>query len=246
MSKSSFPFNRSEYKNGFDLQEIVDKISARKTLLIGIFFGIIAFLIIAYKLLSHQTANAEADFIRAQTTFSRFQQTIVSDPEAAFPLLNELEDLLKRYPDLRAKYDGAVAQSLLLSARPALATPFAEAVFTRTSPDRLDPYKEFSQTSLLISTGEYPKALERALELQKRLDAGKSDPDSALYAFNLIRIAVLRNQAGQFAEEKEAWTSVRNYLAASGISSEINEALRAGQAPLNGYIDNRLKASAGS
>jgi hypothetical protein len=224
------------------MPSVIKWISAHKQLLIGAFLSLIVMLIIAYRLIAHHNANAELDFLRAQTSFTQFQKNILSDPEAAETDLKQLQDLLKSYPDLRAKYDGAIAQSLLILNQAVKAKPFAEAVFKRTKSDHLNLYQEFSQTSLLIGNGEVQEALQKAKELKLALDLPETaESHPALVAFNLLRLAILHQQLAQKDEERQSWELLENQLVSSRIHSELQKALQIGNTPISQYIEGRKK-----
>ena len=164
-------------------------------------------IIIAFRFLSGKNADAEADFIKAQLLFTQFQLNEPADQEEAKKNLEQLEILMNKYPDLHAKYDGAIAQSLLTEGNSTEAALFADRVFKRTKPDQLDLYKEFAQTSLLIGSGDYKEALEKARLFKQTLEEN-GNSNSLLSIYNTIRLAMLYQQLGQSTEEKQNWAQV--------------------------------------
>ncbi|MEM8727316.1 MAG: hypothetical protein AAGE99_01175 [Chlamydiota bacterium] len=126
---------------------------------------------------------------------------------------DKLEKLMKKYPELRPRYEPSIAQSLLATASPQEATPFIE----RTLRRRWQPYySDYGQASLKMSQGKYREALNEALSLKTQMLSDplfreKSVNDSTLFAFNLLRIAILSGQLNRQEPELETWREIKRY-----------------------------------
>lgn len=127
--------------------------------------------------------------------------------------LVKLQKLLKHHPELHAKYDGRIAQKLLLSSEQGLAASFSKATQKRLG--AVSPYyTRFSNCSLLIGENQLEKALLDSKELKVSLDQDthfwetKSSlvkHGGVLYGYNLLRIAFLEHVAGTPRGELDAW-----------------------------------------
>ncbi len=217
----------------------VEWISNNKQSILWIIVGLFAVLILSYRILMNHTLNAETDFFRAQTDFVKFQDAALNSnnhlTDAAS--LSNLEDLMKSYPELHEKYDGPLAQTLLIEGQIPQAEAFAKDTFKRTANDSIQIYHEYAATSLLISKKQYQEALTKTQELNSKLS---SEIGSPLYFFNLIREALLSQQLGLEKEEKLLWENIKNYQQQTNSPEMIN-LFRSGQATLNQYMDSRLQ-----
>lgn len=159
--------------------------------------------------LGAKKTQSEKDFVTATAAFTKWSQIL--DQNGAE--LAQLEKIVKKHPELRAQYDAPVGQSLLAAIAPQEASPFIERTLQRTNQPY---YSDYSKTSLKISHGSYQEALQESLSLkEKMLSDGeywdKLDESSSLFAFNLMRIAVLSQQLGEKEKELSAWQEIKSY-----------------------------------
>ena len=226
----------------------VEWLFARKNLFLGVFLFLIAILLIASRLISWRTQEAEKDFFQAQTNFTQFEQDAATPHSSiATTNLEQLQEIMKRHPELKAKYEGSLAQTLLITKETALAQPFIDDIFTRTQPDHLELYKNYTQTSLLIGQGKYGDALQNAIQLKSTLDQQQNQQEnqqeksknSVLYFFNLVRMAILYEQLGQPQEELKTWNEIQNQMGRSPVLLSANGAYQVGNVSLEQYIEER-------
>jgi hypothetical protein len=209
--------------------------SYKKYLLYGV-AAVFAGLILAYRLLSVSNLNTEGDYFRAQAIFSKFQEDFVDNKDE----LNELETIIRRHPELQAKYDGPIAQTLLIEGDIPKARVFADLTFNRTRPDHLALFEEYAKTSLVIGEGKYSDALQQATQLKTKLESGEANLiQSSLYAFNLVRLALLNQQLGQKDAELESWAAVQALGENSKAALAAIGIFNVGNASLNQYIMQR-------
>jgi hypothetical protein len=80
-------------------------------------------------------------------------------------------------------------------------------------------YADFATTTLLISDHKYDEALKAALALQQKMNdeiavipstSDRSFGDE-LFALNLLRVAILQQQAGDAAGELKSWQQWKQY-----------------------------------
>jgi len=192
-----------------------------------------------------------ADFVVAKHAFLRWEQSLGRQGQP----LKDLMCLLKRHPELQAEYQAKMAQNLIAWQEGGQAKELGMRVLERTS----QPYfKEYAQCSLLIAEKQLDTALERALLLKEKMlhddrflgkVQGIKGCGSALFAFNLMRIATLCQEMGMGESELEAWRELKTYSGfevlkkSSGISYEGFQSLQShfavGNVSLVDYISWR-------
>ncbi len=122
--------------------------------------------------------------------------------------LLQLQKILKHHPELHAKYDGRIAQKLLLSSEQGLSVSFVRAAQKRVG--ELSPYHtQFTNCSLLIGEKKFDEALIQASELNKALQQDEHYHESILYGYNLLRIAFLKQMTGDRLGELAAWNEFK-------------------------------------
>jgi len=180
-----------------------------KQALIGIAV-LFAVLVLVYRSGFGGAVQAEGDYLRADTALQGFLKGEKNS-------LQKLESILKRRPDLAAKYDGIIAQTLLNRGEVEQAIPFAEKTLKRTEHEGLSLYHDYAKTTLQMSEGQYEAALERALNLKdKMLQQAGLKPEKRgfgdiLFAFNLLRIAILQQALNSKEEELKTWQEWKQF-----------------------------------
>lgn len=240
---SSSPKNL-QFDEDWSAHPAIEWLSTHKNILLWALIGLIAFLIIASQLINWRTLNAEKDFFQAQTTFNQFQQAATQPQENSMATVDfeQLEAIMQRHPELKPKYEGALAQTFLINGQIPQAQAFIEDIFKRTTPDHLQLYQSYTQTSLLIGQKQYAEGLQQALRLKTTLDQLGEEANPILYVFNLIRIAALYQQTGQIQEELNIWDQLQNQMKRSEALLVANEAFIVGHASLHQYIKERKDA----
>src|SRR5262249_36112881 len=141
----------------------IEWLSAHKNLLLWAVVGLIVALIVASRLVTWRHLDAEKDFFQAQTAFTQFEQAAgnTTDGTAAADL-EQLQAIMQRHPELKAKYEGALAQTLLVIGQVPQAQTYIEDTFKRTRSDHLQLYQNYTKASVLINQGQYADALHFA------------------------------------------------------------------------------------
>ncbi len=245
-SPSSSPKNLS-FDEDWSSHPAIEWLSAHKKILLWALFALIALLILASRFAAAKTLNAESDFFQAQTTFTQFQQAAITptaENSSAPTDLEQLEAIMLRHPELKPKYEGSLAQTLLINGNIAQAKPFIEDIFNRTKSDHLQLYQDYTQTSVLIGEGSYSEALHQAQQLKSTLDQLTAEANPILYVFNLIRLAMLYQQTEQAEQELKTWNELQNQPQRLEAVLAASQVLKAGQASLNQYIEERKNALA--
>lgn len=214
----------------------------KKNLLFG-FLAFFAVLVISYRFAVANNRSSQGDFYQIHKDFERLQsESIGLGTNEEGNNLNQIETILNRHPDLHAKYDGSIAQALIIAQQPEMAKPFAEKAFLRLKNEPINFYEDFAQTSLLISAGQYEQALKQAKFLKEQLDQGTAQNfGGTLYLFNLIRIASLHKQLGESNEELKAWEDLEQYKGGVDSLLALHQLFREGNTSLSHYTDYRTK-----
>ncbi len=220
--------------DGWDSSALVEWISTYKQYLIWGVAALFAVMILTFRFLSWNSTSTEEDYFRAQNIFTKFQENVADNQDE----LNELEAIMSRHPELQAKYDGAVAQTLLIEGNIPKAKAFANMTFNRTSPDHLSLFVDYSKTSLLIGDGNYHDSLQQAISLKGKLES-EGLIDTNLYAFNAIRIAILNKELGLKDDELAAWNVVQNLGEASKSATAVIALYNSGSTSLSEYTAGR-------
>lgn len=208
----------------------VEWITTYKQYLIWGILALFAAMAITYRVLTWSNLSTEEDYYRAQTIYNKFQDDAFDNQEE----LQELKTIMQRHPELQSKYDGPIAQTLIIEGEIPQAKDFANMVFQRTRPDQLALFEEYSKTSLLIGEGSSADALQQAILLKAKIE-NDNLTDSALYAFNAIRIAFLNKELGNKDAEKEAWAAVQTLGENSKAAAEVIGLFSSGSTSLNQF-----------
>ena len=173
--------------------------------------GIGAFLTVGVLgILKWVKGDAQVDYLAAEMAYHQWE----GDKNDQFV---QLQKLIRKHPELHAKYDGAIAQKLLSNSEKGLATSYGRATLKRIG-DFSPYYKEFSTCSLLIADQKLKEGLQNAKALKASMDSDdrfwekKSElvrHGCILYAYNLLRIAMLEKVAGTPKGELEAWAEMK-------------------------------------
>ena len=211
-----------------------------------LFIALLAVIGIGYKLTSGSVAKAESNYQLAEGYWTQIQRNISEETGIAKQedAINNLRSIVAEYPELSSKYDGILAQLLLAHGESEAAMPYAEQTEKRTAQTQDPLFKEFSDTTLLIAEGKLEEALQRSLNLKKKLLKQEGPP--LLLPYSLIRIAMLHQGLGQDDLEVLAWDEWNQYANGKGIQkpepqilNTISSLFAEGDLSLDKYIEAR-------
>jgi len=181
--------------------------------------GLGAFLaVVAVGISKWMSGDPQADYLAADVAYNHWE----GDKNEQFL---KLQRLIRKHPELHAKYDGAIAQKLLSNSQKGLATSYGRATLKRIG-DFSPYYKQFSACSLMIADQKLEEALQEAKTLKALMDSDdkfwqqKSTVvrhGCILYAYNLLRIATLEKMAGTPTGELEAWAEMKKNAGWQGV-----------------------------
>lgn len=184
------------------MKEIVDWLVKNKGSLFSGLLCAAAVAVAAYRWMG-KGAPAPEDYIKASSAYAKWEN---SKQEEHFETLLKI---LARRPELHAKFDAPIGQRLLEQGKSGAAAPYIAAVLNQK--EMLSPlYHQFSDISVSIVQGELKKALEQSKQLQEAIEQNPifKKESGLIYAYNLVRIAFLEQEAGTPEGEALAWKEV--------------------------------------
>lgn len=192
--------------------------------------GFLVFLACVYFIGGSFQARPEKEYLQAAYDFNTFLRV---NPTENSVLSEEaylrLKEIMSKHPELHAAYDAPLAQTFLNRGEPIEARPYADAALLRTHSDHLEYYADYASTTLLIAEQQFQEALNSAKALQTKMtDVLTAESNrktrsfgDVLFAFNLLRIAILQQELGDKAGELESWRQWKQY---AGLGKETSTA----------------------
>lgn len=212
--------------------------------------GALLLILLAYKFLGGPSQSNEMAFIQAENAFMTFQNSAATH-ESQQESFDKLAALMAAHPEIKPKYEGLVAQTLLNRGQINEAQAFGEQAIARTKQENDPYYTQYSETTLVMASKNFDEALKQATALNEQLKKN-AQPGTILFPLNLLRIAMLHQQLGQHKEELQTWKEFKEY---AGWSSErtpketdalgfqlLNSLFAEGKISLLSYIETREKA----
>jgi len=171
--------------------------------------AVVTVLIALYRIQTTSSKQEEANYLTAEKEFHQFATS--AEPTIADSSFEKLKQILKQHPELYQKYDGLIAQALINKGRGDEASEYAARVIARTKNEDDPLYANYSLISVSIAQNRLKEALDSSLALQKQLEKTPEDY-LVLTAYNLLRIASLKEQLGLRSEEKQTWKKWRDFV----------------------------------
>lgn len=184
--------------------------------------------------------SAEHDYLKADKLFQTFA-IAKADPDEAKNALNELAKLLKKHPDLAAKYEGLMVQVLLNRGEVEEALKYAVPALTRTAKENEPFYATYSKVALLIAKGKDQEALDHSLTLHQNLKDAKDSTYETLIAYNLIRIAALQQRLQLASAELATWNEWQALVTTSPELKQMIAELKEGSVSFNQFVEERIR-----
>jgi hypothetical protein len=158
--------------------------------------------------------SPEGSFL-ADQSFMDWKESSYKDDEK----LKKLKYFIKKYPNLKPKYEGLILQNLLINSDFGKEDyKLADKALLRTK-EELPLYYEYSKAAIMITNNEFKEALDISKKLKdimlKDLSFLKNETlpaGAVLYSFNLLRIALLQGKLNNDKEELLAWQELEEYL----------------------------------
>lgn len=204
--------------------------------LLGIILSVLTFLILLALFFSSREKTSEASFLKADREFTHFATSHANQEEAKQALI-ALSTILVRHPELQAKYDGLIAQTLIDRGMTQEALPFANRALTRTQTENAPFYSVYAQNTLLIGQSRYDEALLQSRNLQTELE-NSSQTGKTLKIFNLLRIGMLQEKLNLHADELQTWDQLKKAVSQEDVSSLLAP-FQEGKVSLMDYLQAR-------
>ena len=201
--------------------------------------GLIIVILFLYKIAFGDMIKAENDFFQAAQEYQLFDQQASTKEEVAASneAFQRLQKIVARHPELKAKYDALIAQTLLDKNEGKQAESFAKEAIQRTHKENEPFFTLFSETTLLIGVEKYEQALKQSIELKEKL-TNQTEP--LLYAFNLLRIAALQQALSLNADELNTWQEWKQFVKKNDlITQNLIHHFKDGNASINNYVQAR-------
>lgn len=210
-----------------------------KEILYGL--GILAIaLFFLFRFFNASQTQAENQFLQAEDLGAK-----LNDPFQVEDTINTLQPLLKKHPELYQKYDGPIAQSLLLISKPQEAIPYMERNFSRVSTMESTHHQKSQEITKLVSQNQIEQAYQKGLMLKEEMKAEASQ-FAHLYLYNLVRLAFMEQALGLKKQEAQSWQDFLNIskkgsLIPQQTYDEFVEAWSMNGISLINYIQDRQK-----
>lgn len=193
----------SRLNEDFDLHTFLDWLSARWQTALAVALAVVLLSVGTYAFFSSRAQESWKAYREAPLDLSK-----MADPLQTEGAFKQLLTLLNQYPNLRPFYEGPAAQELLNQKKLPEALPLTQRTLERVKPLLPSFYLAFSENSIQIEQGRYEESLTQAYYLKKAMDDLQVKTAPTLYAFNLIRIALLEKQLGHLEKMGAAWKEV--------------------------------------
>lgn len=260
-SKTTSPLDNFDFSQDIGDHPLIQWLTRHRQTILYAFLAAVAVIVLAVRFVSNQASNAESAYLKADMDFARFQDPslAVTEPAVRDEAFLNLQATMKRYPDLNAKYDGLIAESLIIDGKVDEAEQYAQRSFARTQHDDSPFYIDFAKTSLLISKKSYETAYQQAKALQEKMVEQASIANQngvqlsfgpTLFALNLVRVAMLQQQLGDKEGELKAWEALQQFTSVESMKTSPfeNVELRSvltlfneGHATIWKYVENRIR-----
>lgn len=208
------------------------------------FLALFALIFLISRWTSGSTVKAEEDYLTAETQFQAFQKNIAKATSASFKEpLDKLQKIINRHPELHAKYDGDITQTLIAySTDIPTAITLGNATLKRTKVNQLPNFNEYAAITLLISQNKFDDALKQTIQLKSKLAEKMSDSEQTLSILNLLRYAILLQKTADKQTELATWQEIKNLInSGSPAIKEVLKRFTEGQVSLINYIEAREK-----
>jgi hypothetical protein len=182
---------------------------------------------------THKSISAKS--ITANQLFHQWKGN-TADPA----LTRKMISSLKQCPSLQKAYQGEVTQDLISIGKLDLAEGLDLKSVSQLKTEF--PYEGmFSEISLLIEKNFFQKALELSVSLKIDLEK-KEKKFTPLYAYNLIRLALLHAKVGNPVGEKSCFDELK-YLSQENLSENLSvfldQSFKSGEFSLNDFVEER-------
>lgn len=169
------------------------------------------------RLLNKSDSQNKQDFATVNQIFEQFQKGQYLSSAS----IEIAENILARHPELHPKYDAMLALTFLSQAETTEGLKYAQSLTKQVDSELPMFYKNYAQTSLLISSENYSEAFTRSLALQEELKENSGYP--TLDAMNTLRILFLADRLGDRTHKDASWQKLQHHPAYPTIQTLFHE-----------------------
>lgn len=257
------PTNQHSWSDTLEEHPFVQWMTANGKIILYVIVGLFLLGIMIFRFVMGSNASSEADFITAEKEYRLFAAPSKegNDPATQANALKTLNTILAAHPELHAKYDGSIAEILLIRGENSQASDYAVPAIQRTTQENEPFYKGYAQTTLVIADGKYEQALKESNTLKDQMiKQGQELQDTPekiqfstlLYALNLLRIGMLQQQLALNTDELATWKEWKDLIHKSETGAlpkyldgqlflSFDNLLTEGEASFANYIEAREK-----
>ena len=196
--------------------------------------------VMLYQTLGNWSRRSGQNYIAAENAYLEMRST---SGEVSQGAAEHLQLLLMQQPDLQARYDGLMAQFLLIRDERAEALPIAQRALTRTQGENSPYFSRYADNTLAIADGSYRQALTDSITLQQEIISDPLLATSSLLPLNLLRIAMLQQKLELEEDELNSWSQWRDLAKEEDKAShfqKVTQLYSEGEIDLQNYIAQRL------
>lgn len=161
-------------------------------------------LLIGFVWFSHSSKKKEIADVQTATLIteqlkktSKLFQNDMAQAKTNAELFSELKTLAQRDPEVRARFNGILAQEALLMKNPSETSVYAEKAIKALTASNLKFYADFSDMSYLISKNRPREALSLGQKIETH---SLKESEKLLLAFTLLQQAAIERSLGKTAE----------------------------------------------
>ncbi|MBS0654481.1 MAG: hypothetical protein JSR46_01780 [Verrucomicrobia bacterium] len=186
---------------------------------------LIAIASIAYIYIWISSNKKTAEYLTIQTA-NTLAQEVQAGPstdteEEQEGALRKLQEICTAYPSLQNRYDGLIAQELILANRGSEIDPYAQRSVGQLQRIGLTNLAAYSEVSRLAGMNQPKEALEKANQLKETM-SNQTTSQYLLRAFLLLHIATLEKATGEQNNFEQTLNELKGFLGITQPSNALN------------------------
>lgn len=196
--------------------------------------------VMLYQTVGSWSRQAGKNYLAAENSYLEMRSTTGETSQLAS---ERLQRLIAEQPDLQPKYDGLIAQFLLIRGETEAAALLAQRAINRTEAENSPYFDRYAATTLTISQGNYRPALVESMDLQKQIISNSQLSKSSLLPLNLLRIAMLQQKLNLEEDELNSWSQWQDLAKEEGKATQFQQVAQLyseGEIDLQNYIAHRI------
>lgn len=170
---------------------------------------------------NYQLASSYANELMKSSSFNTQKEEEVDEKKSA-DNFTRLQALVKSDPLIKERYNGLIAEWLLLKEQKKEFAAFADHAIRTLSSSKMPYFARFSKISALTLENRLKEAFEEAHQLEKSLEEHNgAETNATLYAFTLLQEVALLHALGFHDRAQKTVEKLKKNIAASDPSSRF-------------------------